>query len=540
MQADVFSLLRDKTIPQWLEFQAKRYPFHLAASLPAWAGYRDRLTYAQLVQRMRRMACALYGLGVRRSHRVALFLANRASREAVFTALGCWRLGAAISPLNRRYSDEELSHALHLIEPDMIVAHDQGDAERLQRLCRHRCSIVVLDAAPGQWLAWPEPAGMADAALPADCPVSAEATSCLLFTSGTTARSKAVVHNHRSQLHAGAAMGSATELAPGDAYQGAFPLYTSSAFNLACMSAWAYGAAVVLEEDGLSNEGRLRIIETECTTVYHGVPAVLHFMIEAYVQGAYDVARVRRVAYGGAAIAREVIDLYQRHWPQADQVQVWGMTETGPAGTALPARMLATHAGAIGIPQAGCRIRLVGDIGPDQVLHDVPRGEIGEIAFAGPSAAQGYWNDPAASAETFIDGWVLSGDFGREDEEGVFHYVDRKKDIVNRGGMKIASVAVEDVLYRHESVAEAAVIGVPHTHLGEAVAACLVAKPGMRLDFSELAGHCRRHLADYEVPQYWFVMDALPRNPMGKVQKRVLREKVTQPAGQGAAPSGAR
>ncbi|NGR08943.1 acyl--CoA ligase [bacterium SGD-2] len=526
MSDDVLSLLRNKTVPQWLERQAAHMPNRLAASLPAWRGYRERLTYAQLVRHMQRTACGLHELGIRRGDCVALFLSNRAAREATLTALGCWQLGAMVVPVNRRYADEELCHALNLVEPRFIVVQDHVDAGRLRTLHPGRCVLLNAEGAPPGCELWPEPLERGHVTLPDTSAVTADDSSCLLFTSGTTARSKAVEHTHRSQLHAGAAMGAALELTSDDTYQGAFPLYTSSAFNLACMSAWVYGAAVVLEEDGLSNEMRLRLIESECTTVYHGVPAILHFLIEAYARGYYDMSRVRRVGYGGAAMSREIIELYRCHWPNADQVQVWGMTETGPAGTVLPARMLDTHAGAIGVAQLGCRVRLVADYTPGDVLREVALGEVGEIAFSGPSAARGYFRNPEATAQTFVDGWVLSGDLARQDADGVLHYVDRKKDIINRGGLKVASAAVEDVLYRYEAVQEAAVIGVPHSHLGEDIAACVVPRAGMEIDVAQLEEHCRQMLADYEVPRRWYVLEALPRNPMGKVQKNVLREHV--------------
>lgn len=527
MHADISSMLRNKTVPQWLRYQSTRNPFRLAASLPAWAGYRDRLTYRQLVQRMESVARGLYDSGLRQGSRIALFLGNRAAREAVLTALGAWQLGAMVCPLNRRYADSELQYALNLIEPDIVVVHDGADVARLRPLLDRHAVFLVLHDAAGQYSLWPEPVGTSSGSLPEDMPISCESPSCLLFTSGTTARPKAVVHNHRSQLFAGLAIGDALELTPDDTYQGAFPLFTSSALNLACMSAWVYGAGVVLEEDGLDNVARLRLIESECTSVYHGVPSVLHFMIDAFIQGSFDVRHVRRIGYGGASMPRQVIKLYQQYWPHADQVQVWGMTETGPAGAALPANMTATHAGAIGFAQRTCRIRVVKGF-EQGAWQDVPAGEIGEIIFSGPSAAQGYFRDPQASAAVFVDGWVSSGDYGYMDADGVLYYVDRKKDVINRGGMKISSAAVEDVIHQHDSVLEVAVIGIAHDKLGEDVAAYVVTKPGAVLDWTELRRHCAQHLADYEVPRHWCALPELPKNAMGKVQKTVLRRPIKQ------------
>ncbi|RYF40262.1 MAG: AMP-dependent synthetase and ligase, partial [Comamonadaceae bacterium] len=150
----------------------------------------------------------------------------------------------------------------------------------------------------------------------------------------------------------------------------------------------------------------------------------------------------------------------------------------------------------------------------------------GEIAFAGPSASTGYFRNPDATAETFVEGWVRTGDLGRIDSEGVLHFVDRKKDIINRGGMKISSAAVEEVIYRFPGIAEAAVIAVPHPRLGEDIAACVVAQPGVSLDTTALHAACAAALADYQVPRRWIVLPALPKSAMGKVLKRELRAQV--------------
>lgn len=525
MATETLHALHHITVPDWLRQQAHKHRSRLALSAPSHWKYRDRLSYTQLVERMHAMAHGLYSRGLRQGNRLALLLPNTAAREGVLTALGCWQLGAAVSPLNQRCTDEELRHALELLEPAFVVVCGADDARRLESLGLPLERLLILDGAPNIAMAWPEPEGAPAGDLPPDCAASPHDLSCLLFTSGTTARAKAVMHTHRTQLHTGLAMGGAMGLSHHDIYQGSWPLHTSSVLNLACMSAWVHGACVVLEENTLDNGGRLRLIASEVCTVYHSVPAPLHFLIDEFERGEFDVTNVRRVVYGGAAMPVEIIERYARQWPHADQIQVWGMTETGPAGTALPPYMLPRQAGAIGLPQPGCAIRILAESeGPG--LRDSPPGEVGEIAFSGPSASPGYFRNEVATAETFVDNWVLTGDLGWVDGEGVLHFVDRKKDIINRGGIKLSSAAIEEVIYRYGGVSEAAIIAIPHPKLGEDIAACVVPHPNAAVDLDALKAFCTRSLAPNQVPREWFILTSLPRNGLGKVLKRELRQQV--------------
>lgn len=513
---NLYNELHGLTVPALLRLRARQHPFKLALSAYSHRGHRDRLSYAQLVIRMESVARGLHLRGVRQGERVALFLSNAAVREAVLTAVGCWRLGAVVVPLNVRASDDELQHSLKLVEPSLIVT--TADAVLRLTTIYPTATMVVLGGDPKDEGSWPEPE---DVFYTIDLPEVAQANepSVLLFTSGTTARSKAVTHCHRSQLYCGYSIGGAIGLTSEDTYQGAWPIFTSSVLNMACMSAWVHGAGVVLEETPLDNAGRLHLIESEGTTVYHGVTSPLHFMIDEYARGRYDLSRVRRLGYGGAVMPVEVIAKFSARLPWVDQVHIWGMTETGPAGTVLPPWFLPRKAGCIGSAMRGCAVRLVDDAGQPVAL-----GATGEIEFSGPSMALGYFRNPEATAQVFINGWVRTGDIGRLDDEGHLHFVDRKKDIINRGGLKIASAAVEEVLYRFPGVAEAAVVAVPHAGLGEDIAACVVAVAGSTLDLAALQAHCVRHLADYQVPRQWHALEALPKNPMGKIMKRDLRD----------------
>lgn len=515
-----FNELKGLTVPGLLYRRAQQYPYKLALSTHSCRGYRDRLSYLQLVQRMEGMARGLLARGVRKGDRVALLLTNDATREGVLTAVGCYRMGAIVVPVNTRSSDDELKYAFGMVEPAFVVVTREM-AERVRQTCP-AAKLLIADGEHGQDDAWPDPEReFHDIALPELG--SAEDTTVLLFTSGTTAWPKAVMHCHRSQLYCGYAVGTAIGLTDADTYQGAWPIFTSSVLNMACMASWVTGAGAVLEQSTLDNAGRLRLIETEATSVYHGVTSPLNFMIDEFARGKYDLSRVRRIGYGGAAMPAEVINKFTTRVPHADQVHIWGMTETGPAGTYLPPWFLPRKAGCIGGAMPGCAVRIV-----DENRKPLPVGEVGEITFSGPSMAQGYFRNPEATAEAFVDGWVMTGDIGCLDEEGHLHFLDRKKDVINRGGLKIASAAVEEVIYRDASVQEAAVVSIPHAGLGEDIAACVVARPGAQIDTESLKALCARHLADYEVPRHWYVMEALPKNPMGKILKRELRSSLIE------------
>jgi len=501
------------TVAALLRRRVEEMPTALAFSAPSWRGGRDRLTYRQLALRMDTVAAGLSGLDLGRGDRVAVFLDNDAGREAVLTALGAMALGAVVAPLNTRASDRELTHALALVEPALIVTRADHRA-RLAGLAPCGC-LVILDADAGSPDAWPEPDRLPPPTGGSELP-DPDDLACLLFTSGTTGASKAVMHSHRTMLAAGRAVSASVGLEPGDLYQGAFPFFTSSCLNIGCMSAWVAGAGFVMEGP-LDNADRLRLIATEGTTVYHGVPTVLQFLADRAATDPCHPSALRRFGYGGAAMPVTLIEQIAECFPGTDQVHIWGMTETGPAGTVLTPDHLPGKAGAIGVAMPDCQIRLVDDVG-----MDVPDSIPGEMLFAGPSAALGYFRNPEETAKTLVDGWVRTGDIAIRDADGILHFHDRKKDVINRGGLKISSVAVEQVLLQFDGIAEAAVAPVPHAKLGEDVAAFIVEKAGADVDPDVLTAFCAAHLADYEVPRRIVKLDALPRNPMGKVQKHML------------------
>ena len=507
------------TVPALLRQRARETPHQLALSARAGAGFRDRLTYAQLVARMDAVGRGFVRLGFREGDRIGVLLGNDAGRECILTALGALRIGAAVVPLNTRASDEELAHALELVAPAAVVTIGAWGARVARLYPPARRLVIGADGVGEGGEPWPEPLEQAsDAAVDAVAdPVRPDLLACLLFTSGTTARSKAVIHDHRSMIGAGLSCGTALGLTRDDLYQGGWPFFTSSALNLGCMSSWVTGGGFIFEEP-LDNAGRLKLIASERTTFYHGVPSVVHFMIEEYARSGCDVSSLRRLGFGGSAMPAEVMQRIAEHWPQVEQVQIYGMTESGPSGSRLEPADMWRKFGSIGVAMPFCEIAIV-----DDAVQPVGPGVTGEILLRGPGIAKGYFRNPEASADAFRAGGVRTGDIGHMDAEGYLFFTDRKKDVINRGGLKIASVAVEQVLYRFPGVREAAVVAVHHPDLGEDVAACVVPEAGVSLDLAALAAFCAEKLADYERPRRWLVLDVLPKNPMGKVMKTELR-----------------
>jgi acyl-CoA synthetase (AMP-forming)/AMP-acid ligase II len=229
------------------------------------------------------------------------------------------------------------------------------------------------------------------------------------------------------------------------------------------------------------------------------------------------VSAVRYLSYGGAPIAPDLVGRIMKAFPAARVGNGFGLTETSSVTTYLPHDYAAEHADSVGFPMPVCDLR----------IETLGAGDVGELLVRGPNVVPGYWNKPEASAATFADGWLHTGDLARIDSDGLVYIVDRAKDMINRGGENVYCVEVENAIAGAPGIYEAAVVGVPDEMMGEKVGAVLVPVPGTTLDVAAVLAYLDDHIADYKVPQYVVVRpDALPRNPGGKLLKRRLRDEI--------------
>jgi long-chain acyl-CoA synthetase len=257
----------------------------------------------------------------------------------------------------------------------------------------------------------------------------------------------------------------------------------------------------------------LRIITGHRVTVFEGVPTMYVALLHQPGRADYDTSALRTCISGGAALPVEVL----RGFEEAFGVPVlegYGLSETSPvASFNHPGRV--RKPGSIGTPIRDVRMRVVGE---DD--GELPTGEVGEIVISGPNVMKGYWLRPEATAEAIKDGWFRTGDMGKVDEDGYFYIVDRKKDLIIRGGYNVYPREIEEVIYEHPAVAEAAVIGLPHASLGEEVAAAVALKPGADVAAEDLRAYVKGQVAAYKYPRHVWIVDALPKGPTGKIQKR--------------------
>jgi len=299
---------------------------------------------------------------------------------------------------------------------------------------------------------------------------------------------------------------------PDDVIFGGLPLFHVFGQTVALNVSVAAGACLTLLPR-FDAEHALRIISGHKVTVFEGVPTMYVALIHAPDRADYDTSSLRECISGGAALPVEVL----RGFEEAFGVPVlegYGLSETSPvASFNLPGRE--RKPGSIGTPIRDVEMRVV-----DADDHEVPRGEVGEIVIRGPNVMKDYWQRPEATAEAIRDGWFHTGDLARVDEDGYFYIVDRKKDLIIRGGYNIYPREIEEVLYEHPAVAEAAVLGLPHSSLGEEVGAAVALKPGATATPEELRDYVKGQVAAYKYPRHVWIVDALPKGGTGKIQKR--------------------
>lgn len=502
---------------------ARLYPNKLALIAASAMGGEARLSHAALAFAIDKAADALRGWGLRRGDHLAILMNNSAAAEYIVIAWGAMRLGAVVVPLNTRFALPELRAAVEDMDCRAIV-HEAAFAETVAALDAggERFGPRRIAVGPGgDWGAIYATGQPARGGFPV---LGSDDLADILLTSGTTGRSKGVMLTHGNAVATGAAIAGGLDLGPQDTYQSPFPLFTSSGFHFNIMAAWWAGATMVVEP-GVDLPATLARMTRERTTVYCAVPAVYIFMLDAYDPAQHDLSAMRVFDYGGAPMAREVIRRLADTFPQVELRQTYGLTEAGPSGTFLAGRDALRKLGSLGTPMPMCDVRV---LRPDG--SEAAPGEMGEIAMRGPAVSRGYYNRPEATAETFRDGWLWTGDLGQRDADGYLFYMDRGKDVIIRGGYNITSMEVENAIFEHPGVKEVAVVAIPHDRLGEDLCAFVVPQGDPPPAPADLQAFAAARIADYKVPRRWVFVPDLPRNPTGKILKNRLRERAQQDA----------
>jgi long-chain acyl-CoA synthetase len=339
-------------------------------------------------------------------------------------------------------------------------------------------------------------------------------TAVILYTSGTTGTPKGAELSHDNLRKNAEVASSLFEYGPDDVIFGGLPLFHSFGQTCALNCAIRVGATITLLPR-FEPAKALEIIQRDKVTVMLGVPTMYAAMLHDPSAGGVDTSRLKLCGSGGAAMPVEVMRAFEEKF-DAKILEGYGLSETSPvASFNHPDRE--RKPGSIGTPIAGVEMKVVDEDG-----KEVAQGEVGEIVIKGHNVMKGYWNNPEATAEAIKDGWFHSGDMARVDEDGYFFIVDRKKDMIIRGGYNVYPREIEEVLYEHPAVREVAVVGVPDDSLGEEVGAAIALKEGSEVTEEELREHTKEQVANYKYPRkIWFV-DELPKGPTGKILKREI------------------
>jgi len=485
-----------------------------------------RFSYADLDARAGRAAAALTtGLGLGKGDRVALLSGNRVEFLDLFFA--CGKTGVVLVPLNTRLTVPELQGILEDATPKTLI-HENGYEETARELLRKCPGVagVSLDApaepALGRSLTFEEilgglssdvTNGVTAAPLPRPGP---EDLYCLLYTSGTTGKPKGVMVPHRMVSWNGLNTAVCWGLREDDVSPIYTPLYHAGGLGAFLTPIFAAGGTIVLHR-GFDTAEILATIEREGCTVVLGVPTTWRMLLEAPSFAATDLSRVRWFASGGAPLPLDLIEAYQRRGVVFKQG--YGLTEVGVNCFSMTVEESVRKAGSIGKPLLFTEARLVDEDG-----KDVPDGEVGELLLRGPHVSKGYWKNPEATAAALdSDGWFHTGDVARRDAEGFYTIAGRRKDMFISGGVNVYPAEIEGVLFRHASVKDVAVVGVPHPTWGEVGIAFVVPREGESPSKEDLAGFLAARLARYKIPREFVFVDALPRTPYGKVIKSALQ-----------------
>jgi long-chain acyl-CoA synthetase len=482
-----------------LEEAAAGHPDHPAICLDDQV-----LTYAQLREAAGRMSTLLASLGVEPGDRVGLMLPNIPSFPIAF--YGALAAGAVVVPMNPLLKEREIAYYLGdsgakaLVTFDMFAGEAAKGAADAGAEMISSATVDLADQLSGLTVA-PEPSGR-----------DGTDDAVILYTSGTTGRPKGAQLTHAGLVANAEVSAQLFGVGQDDVIMGCLPLF--HVFGLTCgLNVSVTSAATLTLLPRFDPAKALDIMQRDQVTLFEGVPTMYAAMLHLPDADPAKAATLRLCASGGAAMPVEIMRGFEKKFG-CIILEGYGLSETSPvASFNHPDRE--RKPGSIGTPIEGVEMRLI-----DDEFHTVPDDEIGEIAIRGHNVMKGYWNKPEATAEAIRDGWFRTGDMARVDSDGYYYIVDRKKDLIIRGGYNVYPREIEEVLHEHPAVAEVAVIGIAHPSLGEEVGAAVALKPGATATPEELRAFTRDRVAAYKYPRQVWLVDALPKGPTGKILRR--------------------
>lgn len=469
-------------------------------------------TYAEFYQKAIKLAGYFQSKGYKKEDIIALYLKN--ADYFLIAYYACHFGGFTVLPINIKLAPREVDYILEHSEAKAMIYDDSMNRivdELKTPLEKFETQIEV---------------GEAFDAIVTDNAISFQQqkvcgndTAVIFYTSGTTGLPKGVMLSAENVRAISEIWADALEISSNDRMHIVTPLFHCAASHCFTTPTIHRGGTVIIEE-GFSPEKTLDTMEKEKVTIFFGVPAIYSILLNTLKLSEVDLSSLRLFTYGAAPMPYELVKKVKGQFPDVKVQNLYGQTENSPGATTLKDEFALEKVGSVGKPLPNTEVRIVDEFG-----DDLPIGQVGEIVVKGPQVMKGYLKNEEATYQTLKNGWLYSGDLGRFDDEGFLYIVDRKKDMIIRGGENVYPVEVEEVLYQIDEILEAAVIGIPHEVYGEVPKAYVVLKNRCSISSDEILNYCKRKLAKYKTPVEIEFLEALPRNASGKVLKHVLRSK---------------
>ncbi|MBS3921138.1 MAG: long-chain fatty acid--CoA ligase [Deltaproteobacteria bacterium] len=501
-------------VGQILTFTAHKFPRRIALICE-----RERMTYQEFNDSTNRLANGLLHLGLKKGDKVAVLLFNSIPLVEILFASA--KTGGVFTPINFRFIEEEVFYILDHSDARFFVYGEEfsGLVEKIRpRLKKVEFYFSIGESAPPSILNYEtflkEPISQEP-----DISLSEKDECQLMYTSGTTGKPKGALLTHENLLWNLFNTILGREEKEGETSLVIGPLYHTAALNNHFLTRVAMAGTSVLVKE-FDPEKVMEVIEKERVTVISGAPSAYHLML-SLPEGRYDTHSITKCTTGASILPNETKERLTKLFPNLSGIyDVYGCTEATPSIAILKAKDSLKKKECVGPAVPFLEVRIV-----DDQDRDLPMGEVGEVICRGPNVMKGYYKDEEATREALRGGWLHTGDLARIDEEGFIYIVDRKKDMIVSGGENIYPREVEEILYSHPRIDDAAIIGIPDPLWGESVRAVIVLKRGEMMTEEEVIEYCKSHLASYKKPKSVEFVESLPRNPSGKVLKTILRER---------------